>query len=102
MRPTELNVRCFHCGSRRIIVRSGHMRPVEDPVHCRDCDTYLGRRSDLAFERRRLIVGAANEPFDVQPGAVALHTPVALRAVNDDEAPTASVTLAANATSLAE
>lgn len=94
MRPTELNVRCFHCGSRRIIVRSGHLRPVEDPVHCRDCDTYLGRRSDLAFERRRLIVGAANEPFDVQPDAVALHVPVALKAVNDNDVSASSVSAA--------
>ncbi len=99
MRPTELNVRCFHCGSRRITVRSGHMRPVEDPVHCRDCDTYLGRRSDLAFERRRLITGAANEPFDLPQGAVALHTPVALRVIDDSDAPAA---LTANVTSSAE
>ncbi|REC94798.1 hypothetical protein [Kushneria indalinina] len=102
MRPTELNVRCFHCGSRRITVRSGHMRPVEDPVHCRDCDTYLGRRSDLAFERRRLIIGAANEPFDHHPDAVTLHTPVALRVINDSEASTPVASLATSATSSAE
>ncbi|MFC0338152.1 hypothetical protein SAMN05421848_2481 [Kushneria avicenniae] len=89
MRPTDINIRCFHCGSRRMTVRAGHMRPVDDPVHCRDCDTYLGRRSDLAFERRRLITGAANEPFDVQSGAVALHVPVTLKAIQTEETPAA-------------
>ena len=102
MRPTELNVRCFHCGSRRIMIRSGNMRPVEDPVHCRDCDTYLGRRSDLAFERRRLIVGAANDPFDAQPDAVALHVPVPLKAVNDNEAATGSLPMTVNANTLSD
>ncbi|WP_438764820.1 hypothetical protein [Kushneria sp. TE3] len=98
MRPTELNVRCFHCGSRRITVRSGHMRPVEDPVHCRDCDTYLGRRSDLAFERRRLIVGAANDPFDLDQDTVALHTPVSLRVIDNSEIPAPAASLTASAT----
>ncbi|WP_456269197.1 hypothetical protein M1D97_02615 [Kushneria sp. AK178] len=101
MRPTDINVRCFHCGSRRITVRSGHMRPVEDPVYCRDCETYLGRRSDLAFERRRLIIGAANESFDASPNTVPLHAPATLRGIDDSETPT-TVPLTISATPLAD
>ncbi|GHC25823.1 hypothetical protein GCM10010082_18540 [Kushneria pakistanensis] len=67
-------------------------------MHCRECDTYLGRRSDVAFERRRLITGAANEPFDLPHGTVALHTPVALRVIDDSDTPSPATPLKANGT----
>lgn len=73
MKPIDLNLRCYQCGSRRLDIQSGTASTTDDPVFCRCCRTYLGRRSDIAWERRRLFNGAANDP---QEGKVASLLPI--------------------------
>lgn len=72
MKPIDLNLRCYQCGSRRLHVQAGTASPPDDPVFCQCCRTYLGRRSDIAFERRRFFADAAN---DAQAGDVAAMLP---------------------------
>ncbi|MFC0267858.1 hypothetical protein [Kushneria aurantia] len=61
MRPSELNIRCFQCGSRSLHIHSVARHGADDPIYCRHCGTYLGLRSDIGWERRRLLTGAAND-----------------------------------------
>lgn len=77
MKPIDINLRCYQCGSRRLDIQSAATSTTDDPVYCRQCRTYLGRRSDIAWERRRLFTGAANEPRE---GEVARLLPVTERA----------------------